>query len=384
MATDKQQTTSSTDQHAAQSSAPRSSTTQVGQVMQELGRLTQRLPTTRYRRLQPRARSGPPPSREQLAGLIGALGDPQHPDHAGAVDALVEIGPAAVLALNEALDPRLSWLTAYRAAEALGRIGDGRATGPLIQALRHSNSNVRWNAVHALSQVGDVRAIFELRRLAQDDHGRTSWGESVAGAAQSTLDQIQAKGVWGQGIELVKTAITCVLMILSLILAFSVVTTLRSELDQVGQVPPGVVAPNLRTPLPSATDEAAAPGVSVPVSEPEPTTPPETPTVVSGPPVSGTVLLTANVRPFPSINNQPIGQVRQNDEIIFLARTADGQWYRIRLGERFSNTSSINNPDGSATGWVNNALLSEPEGLVSVEEVSVPTNTPDPNEVPNP
>jgi hypothetical protein len=352
--------------------------------MQELGRLTQRLPTTRYRRLQPRARSGPPPSREQLAGLIGALGDPQHPDHAGAVDALVEIGPAAVLALNEALDPRLSWLTAYRAAEALGRIGDGRATGPLIQALHHSNSNVRWNAVHALSQVGDVRAIFELRRLAQDDHGRTSWGESVAGAAQSTLDQIQAKGVWGQGIELVKTAITCVLMILSLILAFSVVTTLRSELDQVGQVPPGVVAPNLRTSLPSATDEAAAPGVSVPVSEPEPTTPPETPTVVSGSPVSGTVLLTANVRPFPSINNQPIGQVRQDDEIFFLSRTADGQWYRIRLGEQFSNTSSINNPDGSATGWVNNALLSEPEGLVPVEEVSVPTNTPDPNEAPNP
>ncbi len=368
MATDKQQTPAPGEREADGQQTDRNAPTQVGQVIQELGRLTRRLPTTRTRRTNLHQRHHHAPPREQLVALIDALGDPEHPDHGNAVDLLVEIGPPVVPALNEALNPQRPWLTAYRAAEALGRIGDGRAVGPLIQALRHPNSNVRWNAVRALSQVGDVRAILELRRVAQEDHGRTSWGEAVAGAAQSTLDQMQSKSVWGQSIELIKTAVTCVLMILSLIFAFSVISTLRNELDSMGRILPGEVVENVRTPLPTAT---VAP-TSTPAATVEPT--PEAANALPAV-LTGTVLQTSNVRPFPATNNQPIGQLREGDEVIFLARTADGNWYRVRLGTRVSDASTINNPDGSGSGWVNRLLLSSPDGDVPVETVTAAPGT---------
>ena len=66
--------------------------------------------------------------------------------HRNTVDPRITI---VVPALNEALNPHRPWLSAYRAAEALGQIGDGRAAGPLLDALRHPNSNVRWSAVRA-------------------------------------------------------------------------------------------------------------------------------------------------------------------------------------------------------------------------------------------
>lgn len=376
MATDKQQTPRPADQPAPAPSSDQNAPTQVGQVIQGLERLTRRLPTTRPRRPRTHPRGGPAPSRERLAGLLEALGDPQHPDHAEAVEALVEIGAPAVPLLCDALNPQRSWLTAYRAAEALGRIGDGRAAGALIQALQHPNSNVRWNAVRALSQVGDVRALLELRRVAQEDHGRTSWGESVAGAAQSTLDQIQARSIWGQGLELVKTAITSVLMILALILAFSVVTTLRSEITSVGRLAPGQTLPNAVTVLPTVQ-----PAAQLATPLPAATTPPLVPTTAAAPiegstVITGTVLQTSNVRPFPNTNNLPIGQLRAGDEVVFVARTADGQWYRVRMGDRRNDASTINNPDGSGTGWINQTLLTPPNSVVPVEEVVLPTVVP--------
>ena len=150
-------------------------TTQVGKAVEGFDRITRRLPGAEARRARPlRPRSGPP--REQILALVEALGDSAHPSHATAVDELVAIGQPAVPALCEALAPGKPWLTIYRAAEAAGRIGDGRATGALIQALNHPNSNVRWSAVRALTQIGDMRAVLELRRVAQGDHVRTTGG----------------------------------------------------------------------------------------------------------------------------------------------------------------------------------------------------------------
>ncbi|NJM09288.1 SH3 domain-containing protein [Candidatus Gracilibacteria bacterium] len=265
--------------------------------------------------------------------------------------------------------------SAPTARRGCGRIGDGRATNALIGALQHPNSNVRWSAVRALTQAGDMRAMLELHRVAQNDQGRTSWGESVAGAAQSALDQVRSKSVWGQSLELIKTAVVSVMMLLALIFAFSSVQTLRRELDSFGQSAPNQVLEPLL--LPTLTP--------APTREPQPTLEPlavETAVITgtalaSGPTVAplatddglaGTILQAANIRPAPSTDNEPIGQVQAGEPIIFLGRTADNQWYRIRLAPEADAQSRINNPDGSNSGWVNRALVSEPDGDVPVEE----------------
>ncbi len=362
-------------------------TIQLGQVAEGGERRTRRLPRTTAQRPHAARPNRAAPPREQLATLIEALGDATHPLHAGAIDELVALGGHAVPALCEVLHPKRPWLTVYRAAEAAGRIGDGRATGPLIHALGHANGNVRWSAIRALTEVGDVRAVFELRRLAQHDPGRTSWGESVAGAAQSALSELGRRSIWGQGFELIKTAVVAILMILALILAFSVATTLRTEFDRFGRLIPGqTVIP--RFTLPTATPQPTAPaapaeGVTTAAPTlastqgPTPVLPPRTPTLApttrqtNTGQLSGTILRDAFVRPFPTTQNRPIGRANQGDEIVFLAQTTDGQWFLISLGPQHSSGSAISSADGS--GWINQALVTAPTSQLPVQEPVIPT-----------
>jgi hypothetical protein len=352
--------------------------TQVGQVLQGLAKVTRQLPAVpaaSSRRTD--ARAVQQATRERIAALVMALGDPGNPLHQHAVDDLVAIGEAAVPALNEALSANRPWLTSYRAAEALGQIGDGRAAGPLLEALRHPNSNVRWGAVRALSVVGDARALLDLRRVARDDRGKTSWGESVAGAAQSALNQMQSQNMLLRGADLIKTAIACVLMLVALIIAWEIVGNLRTELRQIGHEPvdPGVIAPQGPPPSQTANPLLQSPQQQ---TQPEPTAAPTPlPTLQAVAEITGTVRVTGNVRAFPVQNqNNRIGGVTEGDEVIFLSRTPDGQWYRLRLGQRHANGSKINNPDGSENGWVRSSLLSEPPADVPVEEVVLPTAEP--------
>jgi hypothetical protein len=359
--------------------------TQVGQVLQGLAKVTRQLPTVNppvARRTD--ARAAQLATRERIATLIMALGDPSNPQHQQAVDALVALGESAVPALNEALSPNRPWLTSYRAAEALGQIGDGRAAGPLLEALRHPNSNVRWSAVRALSVVGDARALLDLRRVAREDRGKTSWGESVAGAAQSALNQMQSQNMLLRGADLIKTAVACVLMLVALIIAWEVVGNLRSEVRQVGHEPVdlSIIAPLVPTALLPTAD------LSQPLAQVQPQTTSVTtpvPTLEATNALTGTVRATGNVRALP-IQNQKnvIGGVTEGDEIVFLARTPDSQWYRVRLGERHANGSKINNPDDSETGWVRQSLLSQPREDVPVEQVQLPTVAPTPAEQPAP
>jgi|RhiMetdeSRZDD1v2_1073273.scaffolds.fasta_scaffold499074_2 hypothetical protein len=340
--------------------------TQVGQVLQSLSRATRQLtapaPTPNKRAV---AQAASTALRERISSLIAALGDPSHPLHHQAVDDLMAIGAPAVPALNDALNPNRPWLTAYRAAETLGQIGDGRAAGPLLDALRHPNSNVRWSAVRALAVVGDARALLELRRVARDDQGKTSWGESVGGAAQSVLDQMQSRNMLLRGADLIKTAVACVLMLVALILAWSVVNTLRAELRQVGrETVPAEVAEQIATPAPTLEPVEALVQETV---APEPTSPPTAaPTNV----ITGTVLVTGNVRAQPTRNGARIGGVTENDEVIFLAATPDHNWYKVRLAERHATSSLINSDDGA--GWVNQSLLSEPVGDLPIEQPEEP------------
>jgi hypothetical protein len=348
--------------------------TQVGQIVQSLSALQERLnmPRPSMRRA---SRHHVAASREQIASLVSALGDPQHPDHARAVDALVDIGPAAVPLLSDALDQRLPWLTAYRAAEALGYIGAGSATGDLIQALRHPNTNVRWSAIRALAQIGDLRAVLALRQMAHEDQGRTSWGESLSGTAQSALDQLRARSMWNQGIELIKTAITSVLMILALVLAVSVVTNLRDELQRISNPEPTAnFQPAQQAPAAPIEPEAPIAALTPTTTPaPEPTIPQNTPTPDLTDAPTGTVLQGSNVRPSPSTQNEPIGQLNLGDQVIFRGVSPDGDWYLVQLGENSSDISRIDDPDG--IGWVNGALLSSPAADLPVIEPATPTPT---------
>ncbi|RRR76425.1 MAG: SH3 domain-containing protein [Candidatus Viridilinea halotolerans] len=324
---------------------------------------------TRRRDLAQTPTHDPRVPREQVAALTEALGNSEHPLHASAVDELVALGPAAVPALCQVLNSRQSWLSIYRAAEAAGRIANGGATGALIHALNHPNSNVRWSAVRALAQIGDVRALLELRRVAQHDQGRTSWGEAVADTAQSALGELGQRSVWGQSIELIKTAVVAVMMILALALAFSVVSTLRDEMDRFGRVIPGqsqIPALSLPTVAPAATSTSVPAATTVPAVVVEPTSvPPSTPPELAT--FTGTVLQGANIRPFPSTENQAVGRVATGDEIIFLARTPNSDWYFVRLGEQHSDTSSIASADGA--GWISSALVTVPGGELPVREL---------------
>jgi hypothetical protein len=101
--------------------------------------------------------------------------------------------------------------------------------------------------------------------------------------------------------------------------------------------------------------------------------------------ITGTVRVTGNVRAFPAQNqNNRIGGITEGDEVIFISRTPDGQWYRVRLGERHANGSKINDPDGNENGWVRNSLLSEPPADVPVEQVVLPTAAPTTEPAPTP
>jgi hypothetical protein len=358
--------------------------TQVGQVLQGLAKVTRQLPAVpaaTSRRTD--ARAVQQATRERIASLIMALGDPSNQLHQHAVDDLVAIGEAAVPALNEALSANRPWLTSYRAAEALGQIGDGRAAGPLLEALRHPNSNVRWGAVRALSVVGDARALLDLRRVARDDRGKTSWGESVAGAAQSALNQMQSQNMLLRGADLIKTAIACVLMLVALIIAWQIVGNLRAELRRIGHEPvdPGVVAPLAATPA-----QTSNPLQPPPQSQPEPTAPATPlPTLQAVAEITGTVRVTGNVRAFPVQNqNNRIGGITEGDEVIFISRTPDGQWYRVRLGQRHANGSKISDADGNENGWVRSSLLSDPPADVPVEQVVLPTAAPTTEPAPTP
>jgi hypothetical protein len=305
--------------------------------------------------------------REQVAILVAALADPANPLYPEAVDALARIGDPAVPVLCEALNERRPWLMAYHATEALGRIGDGRATGALIEALRHPNSNVRWGAVRALAAIGDARAMLELRRVARDDRGKTSWGEPVAGAAQSALDGMRAQNVLFRGAELLKTALACVTMLVALILAWTIVASLRDELRQIGSTPVAPSQPIIRTVVPTPAP-AQAPSAAGPAATAAPR-----PTAALP---AGSVLTTGNVRAAPSRETgERIGLVSVGDDVVFLGVSPDGQWFRVRLGERRAPGSRIDSPDG--TGWVIRSIVSPPPADLPVE-TPVPQPTPTP------
>jgi len=77
---------------------------------------------------------------------------------------------------------------------ALGEIGDEQAIGPLIEALRDKNSDVRVSAISALEKLGAVAALPHLHALL-NDHEKTHYGAqiSVAEAAKAAIAALETK-----------------------------------------------------------------------------------------------------------------------------------------------------------------------------------------------
>ena len=102
-----------------------------------------------------------------------------------AAEALVNIGQPAFDTLGDALDDP-SWDVRRTAALALGRLGDQRATGRLLLALRdNSDPWLRENAALALGQIGDISALPLLQVALFDDAPR------VREAAAASLHRLE-------------------------------------------------------------------------------------------------------------------------------------------------------------------------------------------------
>lgn len=127
-----------------------------------------------------------------LKHLAAALDDPDAHVRQLATKALGQIDGAEVVEpLVTALrDPNAD--VSRQAAFALNKIG-APAVDALIAALGDRDPNLRWHAARLLGEIGDARAATELRRVAQEDEGKTRAGKRVAEAAKMALEKVKRK-----------------------------------------------------------------------------------------------------------------------------------------------------------------------------------------------
>lgn len=124
--------------------------------------------------------------------LVTALGDPDTRVRLLATKALGQIGGAEVVEplINALRDPNTE--ISHLAAFALNKIG-APAAGPLSAALSDRDPNVRWHAARVLGEIGDAPALEELKRVAQEDEGKTRAGKRVAEAAKAAGEKLKIK-----------------------------------------------------------------------------------------------------------------------------------------------------------------------------------------------
>lgn len=287
---------------------------------------------------------------EQVTRFIAALDNPRDELYASAEDQLIALGPQAVPALITALNEQGPWLRAYRAAEALGQIGDGRASRPLVAALRHPHGNVRWGVIRALAKVGDSRAILALRRVVRQDRGKTSWGESVASAAQVALNDMQGRSAVLRLSDPLKIALLVAVALFALWFASNRAQAFFAAVDNSNNtaawgkaVTP--IIPTAAPEEPTPTEEANT--TASPTQAPSVTEVPTTTVTLVTAQVSAS---SANVRPAPNTNNDPIAKLKAGDTVEIVEQSGD--WYRIQL------------PNGTGTGWVATSVVGPPSGPV--------------------
>jgi HEAT repeat protein len=107
--------------------------------------------------------------QHDIAALIARLSAANIDTQEQAIEQLVEIGSPAVKLLIDAVNDGDAVVCA-NAVEALGQIKDERALGSLIIALQDPDDRVVMAAINALRRIGDPRAIQPLIAfLSQDD-----------------------------------------------------------------------------------------------------------------------------------------------------------------------------------------------------------------------
>ncbi|MFQ6015580.1 MAG: HEAT repeat domain-containing protein [Anaerolineae bacterium] len=107
--------------------------------------------------------------------LIRALQDDDGAVRREAIEALGKIGGSRVAEpLIEALGDS-DGTVRWRAAGMLGKIGDTRAVQPLIKALHDDDRDVRWRAAWALGKIGDPQAVKPLIGTLRDDDADVRW-----------------------------------------------------------------------------------------------------------------------------------------------------------------------------------------------------------------
>ena len=103
-----------------------------------------------------------------------------------AVRALQKRGKESVIRLLEAL-PQCKMLVQIGIVEALEKIGDPQAVGPLMELLRSTSApTLRYTIIQALGMLGDPQAI-ELIRTFQDDPD-----QHVQKRAQIALERLES------------------------------------------------------------------------------------------------------------------------------------------------------------------------------------------------
>lgn len=128
--------------------------------------------------------------QKSLHALIARLSNPDKAVRAEAMRGLAAIGRPAVPACVTLLQDG-DWRVRYRAAEALGLIGDEKVYTPLIAALGDEKDHVRYMAAKGLGQLGDPRAVAHLRAVQRDEN------EFVRRSAASSLGKIGDGGAVG-------------------------------------------------------------------------------------------------------------------------------------------------------------------------------------------
>ena len=77
----------------------------------------------------------------------------------------------------------------WKAAEALGRMGDPEAVDELISTLWDDDARVRLKAAWALGRIGDRRAYAPLQRLYRMEN---EWAQEIIGEALENIRRTMA------------------------------------------------------------------------------------------------------------------------------------------------------------------------------------------------
>ncbi|WP_082122724.1 HEAT repeat domain-containing protein [Methanoculleus sediminis] len=143
-----------------------------------------------------------------LQVLISRLSDTDKGVRAEAMHGLAAIGKPAVPACIALLSDG-DWRVRYRAAEALGLLGDPRAYAPLVAALDDEKDHVRYMAAKGLGLLGDPRAVERLGRMRNDENEfvRRSAARSLGAIGGEEAVLALREGLKGETTDAVRAAI---------------------------------------------------------------------------------------------------------------------------------------------------------------------------------